>query len=240
MSPVFANVGGAPPESPPRQAAKPALDASNARAAGAAWQSVFDRARAERPAHEAGAASDDGTPASRTASPPAVPRPCRDGARELAPPRPGAPGPQAAAPDERPGARAVAAAAIDPHATPQAAAPAPAVAAPRPATRPTPAGGRPDEAAHAPEARPAALADAAPPAQGECVSVFLHGDAVAVVVRDATLSDHAALHDAFAAARALGGADGALERLTLNGRPLYRRPPAAAETPPVAPLSFAC
>lgn len=77
-----------------------------------------------------------------------------------------------------------------------------------------------------------AAAGALPTAAAESVNVFVSGAAVAVVVRNASLSDEGALRCAFETARELTGESAALEQLTLNGRTVYyrgesRRKPAA-------------
>lgn len=57
----------------------------------------------------------------------------------------------------------------------------------------------------------------------ESVNVFFRGTAVAIVVRDGTISQHQALCCAFQTARELTGEGAALEQLILNGRVLYRQ-----------------
>jgi hypothetical protein len=61
----------------------------------------------------------------------------------------------------------------------------------------------------------------------ESVNVFFRGTAVAIVVRDGTISQHQALCCAFQTARELTGEGAALEQLILNGRVLYRQHDAA-------------
>jgi hypothetical protein len=58
----------------------------------------------------------------------------------------------------------------------------------------------------------------------EWINVFVHGAAVAVVVRNTSLSAKDALHCAFETARELTGQRGALQELTLNGKTIYRQP----------------
>lgn len=59
-------------------------------------------------------------------------------------------------------------------------------------------------------------------AASEAVSVFVRGAAVTIVIRDAALSAHDALHGAFETARELTGQRAALRHLRLNGRTLYQ------------------
>jgi hypothetical protein len=58
----------------------------------------------------------------------------------------------------------------------------------------------------------------------EWINVFVHGAAVAVVVRNTSLSAKDALNCAFETARELTGQRGALQELTLNGKTIYRQP----------------
>lgn len=76
----------------------------------------------------------------------------------------------------------------------------------------------------------------------DSVSVFVHGEGVEIVVRDASVSDQQAVHAAFATALDLTGRRGTLRELTLNGRTLYRRQDEPARPPPQQPpaLVFAC
>ena len=73
----------------------------------------------------------------------------------------------------------------------------------------------------------------------DSVHMLVDGHAVAITVRDGTLSDGEALHAAFEAARVVAGEGRALRQLTLNGRVLYQRPEGADDPPPRAG-SFAC
>jgi hypothetical protein len=66
-----------------------------------------------------------------------------------------------------------------------------------------------------------ATCDSFPP---DVVTIYQASGQVAVVVRDATLTDDDALSSAFAAAATLTGSRAALGRLTLNGRILYQHP----------------
>jgi hypothetical protein len=73
----------------------------------------------------------------------------------------------------------------------------------------------------------ALLAPSAQPSSAEplaeSVRVFVQGPAVAIVVRDATISDQDAVSCAFETARELTGLRSSLQQLTLNGRTLYQR-----------------
>src|SRR5581483_7561244 len=75
--------------------------------------------------------------------------------------------------------------------------------------------------------RSALLAPSAQPSSAEplaeSVRVFVQGPAVAIVVRDATISDQDAVSCAFETARELTGLRSSLQQLTLNGRTLYQR-----------------
>jgi len=242
MSALVTTANGALPAGTPWPAAKPALDASNARAAGAAWQSVFDRAHADDGSpHDALAAPREPATSMRDATRPGTPRPSPARPDEDAPPRfAGPPAHRAAAARELAGERAIPAARTP---WPRAVA-ASTQAAVAPSTgsacgRGAPAGHESDAPRASASASPSAQAASLPDA-GDCASVFVHDGAVAVVVRDAALDTPAALRDAFAAARELTGAGGSLERLVLNGRPLYRRPAPADEAAPRPGLSFAC
>jgi hypothetical protein len=85
--------------------------------------------------------------------------------------------------------------------------------------------------------------DMAPAPASSAVSVFTHGDAIAIVARDATLSDPQALQLAFEVAQQVSGQRSALQHLTLNGRTVYRQGPGAAQdaaSPQAARLVFAC
>lgn len=81
-----------------------------------------------------------------------------------------------------------------------------------------------------------------PPGVADSVNVFVQGTAVAIVVRDATLSDQDAVTCAFETARQLTGHSEALQSLTLNGRTLYQQKiqadPRLASSPPT--LLFDC
>ncbi len=70
---------------------------------------------------------------------------------------------------------------------------------------------------------PRAATGALRTAVAESVNVFVSGTVVAVVVRNANLSDEGALQCAFETARELTGESAALEQLTLNGRTVYHR-----------------
>jgi hypothetical protein len=87
-----------------------------------------------------------------------------------------------------------------------------------------------------------ATSDAGPPGVADSVNVFVQGTAVAIVVRDATLSDQDAVTCAFETARQLTGHSEALQSLTLNGRTLYQQKiqadPRIASSPPA--LLFDC
>jgi hypothetical protein len=83
----------------------------------------------------------------------------------------------------------------------------------------------------------------AEPLAAESVRVFVQGPAVAIVVRDATISDQDAVYCAFETARELTGLRSSLQQLTLNGRTLYQRHIHSdmREVPPCgAPVFFAC
>lgn len=58
----------------------------------------------------------------------------------------------------------------------------------------------------------------------DSVNVFVRGADVAIVVRDAGISEQQALHCAFETARKLTGQRAALQQLVLNGRTLYQQP----------------
>lgn len=93
-------------------------------------------------------------------------------------------------------------------------------------------------------ALPAASAQpsSAEPLAAESVRVFLQGPAVAIVVRDATISDQDAVYCAFETARRLTGLRSSLRQLTLNGRTLYQRQidSGMRAAPPRGALVFAC
>jgi len=74
--------------------------------------------------------------------------------------------------------------------------------------------------------------------EGDSVSVFVHGAAVSIVVRDATLCAHEAVECAFETARQLTGQRNALLRLTLNGQTLYQQRTVGSHVEPA--LLFAC
>ena len=79
-------------------------------------------------------------------------------------------------------------------------------------------------------------------ASADSINVCLQGAAVAIAVRDASLTEEDALHCAFETARTLTGRSAGLQQLTLNGRILYHQ---ASEPTPVASqpssvLVFAC
>jgi len=82
---------------------------------------------------------------------------------------------------------------------------------------------------------------AEPPA-AESVRVFVQGSAVAIVLRDAGISDRDAVSCAFETARQLTGLHSSLQQLTLNGRTLYQRQidSGMRESPPHGALVFAC
>ncbi len=83
------------------------------------------------------------------------------------------------------------------------------------------------------------IAAASQPVASESVSVFVKAGAIVVVVRDAQIAEHAALHCAFEAARELSGERSALQQLTLNGRIVYRQ--CSHFGPPESPaLVFTC
>lgn len=79
-------------------------------------------------------------------------------------------------------------------------------------------------------------------AAADSVSVFVQGSAVAIVVRDAAISEPDALRCGFETARALTGQGAGLVQLTLNGRHLYRQPGASPFRPAQSgsALVFAC
>jgi hypothetical protein len=86
-----------------------------------------------------------------------------------------------------------------------------------------------------------------PPAIGlvpasDSINVFVHGEAVSIVVRDPALSQQQAIETAFAAARDLTGRADTLRLLTLNGRTLYRQSSVAGMQRPSCPatLAFTC
>jgi hypothetical protein len=93
-------------------------------------------------------------------------------------------------------------------------------------------------------ARPASQAPAAAMSSvaAESLHVFVQEGTVAIVVRDARISEQGALHCAFETARALTGQRAALRQLTLNGRALYQQPPPASTDRALqaATLVFAC
>ncbi len=72
----------------------------------------------------------------------------------------------------------------------------------------------------------------------DTVSVFVQGTAVAIVVRDAGMSQPDALRCGFETARWLTGRGAALQQLTLNGRVLYQQQ--ARSEPATRALVFAC
>jgi hypothetical protein len=74
----------------------------------------------------------------------------------------------------------------------------------------------------------------------ESVNVLLSGASVAVVVRDATLSEARALRAAFETVHELTGKRSALEQLVLNGRTLYRQPAPARTGNVAGTVFFAC
>jgi hypothetical protein len=88
----------------------------------------------------------------------------------------------------------------------------------------------------------AASADTSQRVAAESVSIFVHDSGVALVVRDAMLSDQDGMQSAFETAQALTGQRAALQRFTLNGRTLYQQQPGPdagrAKTAPT--LVFAC
>ena len=93
----------------------------------------------------------------------------------------------------------------------------------------------------------ALLAPSAQPSSAEplaeSVRVFVQGPEVAIVVRDATISDQDAVSCAFETARELTGLRSSLQQLTLNGRTLYQRQidSGTREAPPGgAFVFFAC
>jgi len=92
---------------------------------------------------------------------------------------------------------------------------------------------------HRPSAHDIAAADAAKVIARDSVNVYLHGSEVAIVVRDSRLTEPEAMTCALATAQQLTGERDALQRLTLNGRPIYERPSRSiAATLP--DLIFAC
>jgi hypothetical protein len=214
-----------------------------AQAVGAAWQAVFDRAREDargagsRAASPRDARASDADSGERDAAVAA-----RGGAVEVASravwqplgaprasvgivegdmagvdvPPPGSEPLRAATPTTGAMLTPIAlAVAIPTTSRPVATSPAP-IAAPTPDFAPTPT---------------------APP--DDSVHMLVDGHAVAITVRDGTLSDGEALHAAFEAARVVAGEGRALRQLTLNGRVLYQRPEGADDPPPRAG-SFAC
>jgi hypothetical protein len=83
-----------------------------------------------------------------------------------------------------------------------------------------------------------------PPAIGlapasDSINVFVHGEAVSIVVRDPALSQQQAIETAFAAARDLTGRADTLRLLTLNGRTLYRQTSVVGMQLPSCPATFA-
>lgn len=89
---------------------------------------------------------------------------------------------------------------------------------------------------------PQTIATQMPSVATESLNVFVQGATVAIVVRDAQLSDEGALQCAFETARALTGQRAGLRQLTLNGRTVYQQQPEAL-TPSalrVCELVFAC
>lgn len=79
-------------------------------------------------------------------------------------------------------------------------------------------------------------------APADSVSVFVRSGAVAIVVRDAGISEQQALHCAFETTHRLVGQRGSLQQLIFNGRTLYQQPlPASTLEPlPLSALAFAC
>jgi hypothetical protein len=92
----------------------------------------------------------------------------------------------------------------------------------------------------------ASIATPMQPVATEAISVFVHGLAVAVVIRDCALSAQEALHCAFETARELTGRRAALEHLTLNGQTVYSHTGSGAHDPlrgpeqPASTLVLAC
>jgi hypothetical protein len=76
----------------------------------------------------------------------------------------------------------------------------------------------------------------------ESVSVFVRGDAVSVVVRDASLCEDEAMRCAFQVAAELHGRRAALAAVTLNGRTVYRQSSPARQgiESSSSTLMFAC
>ena len=92
-----------------------------------------------------------------------------------------------------------------------------------------------------------ALPGSPQPAPAEWVQVFVRGTAVAIVVRDTSLSADEAMQCAFQTARELTGRSDALRHLTLNGRTIYQQRHASdsqvaaqAATQSASVLEFAC
>jgi hypothetical protein len=90
-------------------------------------------------------------------------------------------------------------------------------------------------------------AAAGQPVAIESVQVFIQGAAVAIVVRDTSLSADEAMRCAFQTARELTGRSDGLHQLTLNGRTLYQQQrsgatqePAPAAGQGASVLEFAC
>lgn len=83
---------------------------------------------------------------------------------------------------------------------------------------------------------------AATGASTDSINVCLQGTAVAIAVRDASLSEQDALHCAFETARTLTGRSAGLQQLTLNGRILYHQAsePVPTASQPSSVLVFAC
>ena len=86
---------------------------------------------------------------------------------------------------------------------------------------------------------PTVLHTIGPAPASDSISVFVHGEAVSIVVRDLALSERHAIETAFAAARDLIGRADALRVLTLNGRTLYRQRSDAGIQPLSCPATFA-
>jgi hypothetical protein len=104
-----------------------------------------------------------------------------------------------------------------------------------------------DSDAEIASARPRALEEmlssvATEQSAADSVNVFVHGSAVAIVVRDPAVSDHEAVQCAFETARKLTGQRTGLVQLTLNGRILYQQQVQSPTTGalPSAALVFAC
>ena len=92
-------------------------------------------------------------------------------------------------------------------------------------------------------AAPPSSAATAQAGSADSVSVFLQGSAVAIVVRDAAMSEQDAVRRGFETARVLTGQSAALAHITLNGRTVYQQHGEMNESGPRRAgcvLMFAC